>query len=131
MGRMPRIATAPHLLGAMERLRADHHRCWRARLCRKIPVARASVTLDGDEVICGPPSGRRRWPKSAWQSARASNETGWGVRSLVCAVDHNYPHNGIAHQFFMPGGPLSAFTGQPGSIVWSESSLEPAGGRFQ
>jgi 2-octaprenyl-6-methoxyphenol hydroxylase len=39
-------------------------------------------------------------------------------------VAHELPHNGIAHQFFMPGGPLAILplTGNRSSIVWSEQS---------
>lgn len=44
--------------------------------------------------------------------------------ALVCAVAHERPHNGIAHQFFMPTGPLAILplTGNRSSIVWSEST---------
>ncbi len=43
---------------------------------------------------------------------------------LVCAIDHEKPHNGIAHQFFMPPGPLAILplTGNRSSIVWTEST---------
>lgn len=51
--------------------------------------------------------------------------TGWGYAqtAIVCAVDHELPHNGIAHQFFMPSGPLAILplTGNRCSIVWSET----------
>lgn len=51
--------------------------------------------------------------------------TGWGYdqTALVCAVEHDQPHNGIAHQFFMPAGPLAILplTGNRSSIVWSET----------
>ena len=42
--------------------------------------------------------------------------------ALVCAIEHERPHHGIAHQFFMPGGPLAILplTGNRCSIVWSE-----------
>ncbi|WP_095588734.1 FAD-dependent monooxygenase [Actibacterium ureilyticum] len=50
--------------------------------------------------------------------------TGWdyGQTALVCAVEHEKPHNGIAHQFFMPPGPLAILPlpGNRSSIVWSE-----------
>lgn len=50
--------------------------------------------------------------------------TGWeyGQTALVCAVAHEKPHSGIAHQFFMPPGPLAILplTGNRSSIVWSE-----------
>ncbi|MEM6587685.1 MAG: UbiH/UbiF/VisC/COQ6 family ubiquinone biosynthesis hydroxylase [Pseudomonadota bacterium] len=51
--------------------------------------------------------------------------TGWGYRqtALVAAVEHEHPHNGIAHQFFMPQGPLAMLPlpGNRSSIVWSET----------
>ena len=51
--------------------------------------------------------------------------TGWGYgqTAIVCAVEHELPHGGIAHQFFMPTGPL-AILPLPNnccSIVWSET----------
>ena len=50
--------------------------------------------------------------------------TGWdyGQTALVCAISHELPHFGIAHQFFMPEGPLAILPlpGQRCSIVWSE-----------
>ncbi len=52
--------------------------------------------------------------------------TGWdyGQTALVCAVEHALPHNGVAHQFFMPPGPLAILplTGNRSSIVWSETT---------
>ncbi len=49
---------------------------------------------------------------------------GYGQTALVCAVAHEKPHDGIAHQFFMPGGPLAILplTGNRSSIVWSEKT---------
>jgi 2-octaprenyl-6-methoxyphenol hydroxylase len=55
---------------------------------------------------------------------------GWGYSqtALVCAIEHEQPHNGIAHQFFMPAGPLAILplTGNRSSIVWSESETNAA-----
>ena len=52
--------------------------------------------------------------------------TGWGYdqTAIVCAVAHERPHGGIAHQFFMPNGPLAILplNGNRSSIVWSEKS---------
>ncbi|MDR9427844.1 MAG: UbiH/UbiF/VisC/COQ6 family ubiquinone biosynthesis hydroxylase [Salibaculum sp.] len=52
--------------------------------------------------------------------------TGWdyGQTAIVCAVGHEKPHGGIAHQFFMPQGPLAILPlpGNRSSIVWSEST---------
>ncbi|PWE35826.1 2-octaprenyl-6-methoxyphenyl hydroxylase [Pelagicola sp. LXJ1103] len=51
--------------------------------------------------------------------------TGWGYgqTALVVAIAHAKPHHGIAHQFFMPPGPLAILPlpGNMSSIVWSET----------
>lgn len=51
--------------------------------------------------------------------------TGWpyGQTAVVCAVRHEQPHGGVAHQFFMPNGPLAILplTHNRSSIVWSET----------
>jgi len=52
--------------------------------------------------------------------------TGWGYEqtALVCAIAHQKPHNGIAHQFFTPSGPLGILPlpGNRCSIVWAETT---------
>ncbi len=54
------------------------------------------------------------------------SRTGWayGQTALVTAVEHALPHHGIAHQFFMPQGPLAILPlpGNRSSIVWSEET---------
>ncbi|MDG4650578.1 FAD-dependent monooxygenase [Roseibacterium sp. SDUM158017] len=56
--------------------------------------------------------------------------TGWdyGQTALVCAIAHEKPHHGIAHQFFMPAGPLAILPlpGNRSSIVWSERTARAA-----
>lgn len=51
--------------------------------------------------------------------------TGWkyGQTALVCAIEHEHPHNGVAYQYFMPAGPLAILplSGNRSSIVWSET----------
>ncbi|WP_306152283.1 UbiH/UbiF/VisC/COQ6 family ubiquinone biosynthesis hydroxylase [Roseovarius sp. MMSF_3281] len=58
--------------------------------------------------------------------------TGWGYgqTALVAAIEHELPHNGVAHQFFMPPGPLAILPlpGNVSSIVWSET--EETAARF-
>jgi len=48
----------------------------------------------------------------------------YGQTSLVCALEHELPHNGIAHQFFTPAGPLAILplTDNRSSIVWTEAT---------
>jgi len=56
--------------------------------------------------------------------------TGWdyGQTALVASIAHEKPHHGIAHQFFMPPGPLAILPlpGNVSSIVWSESKQTAA-----
>ena len=56
--------------------------------------------------------------------------TGWdyGQTALVCALKHELPHEGIAHQFFMPNGPLAILPLPDSrvSIVWSEKTDQAA-----
>lgn len=69
--------------------------------------------------------------RSSGTAARAGiKRTGWGYgqTALVCAIEHEKPHHGIAHQFFMPPGPLAILPlpGNVSSIVWSESDRNAA-----
>ena len=49
---------------------------------------------------------------------------GYGQTALVTAIQHEHNHMGVAHQFFMPSGPLAILPlkgGHHSSIVWSET----------
>jgi 2-octaprenyl-6-methoxyphenol hydroxylase len=90
-----------------------------------IGPAGVSVTLAGGEIL------RARLlvgcdGRSSGTAQRAGiRRTGhsYGQTALVTAVQHELPHNGIAHQFFMPEGPLAILPlpGNRCSLVWSES----------
>ncbi len=83
-----------------------------------------TVTLDDGTTLTGKVlvgcDGRR----SGTAERAGIKRTGWayGQTALVCAIAHDLPHHGIAHQFFMPPGPLAILplTGNRSSIVWSE-----------
>ena len=69
--------------------------------------------------------------RSSGTAARAGiRRTGWGYgqTALVAAIEHELPHHGIAHQFFMPPGPLAILPlpGNVSSIVWSETDATAA-----
>ena len=54
---------------------------------------------------------------------------GYGQTALVTAIRHEKDHCGIAHQFFMPEGPLAILPlkgGHHSSIVWSETEENAA-----
>jgi 2-octaprenyl-6-methoxyphenol hydroxylase len=84
----------------------------------------ASVTLDNGDVLHGRllvgADGRR----SGMAQRAGIRRTGWGYgqTALVCAISHEKPHDGVAHQLFMPPGPLAILPlpGNRSSIVWSE-----------
>ncbi len=84
----------------------------------------ATLTLDDGSTLSGSLlvgcDGRR----SGTAMRAGIKRTGWdyGQTALVCAIEHELPHHGIAHQFFMPPGPLAILplTGNRSSIVWSE-----------
>ena len=43
---------------------------------------------------------------------------------IVATVHHERPHNGLAHEYFLPGGPFAILpmTGNRSSLVWTEAS---------
>ncbi|WGI23598.1 FAD-dependent monooxygenase [Amylibacter sp. IMCC11727] len=73
---------------------------------------RMLVGCDGRQSAVAQRSGIRR---IGWQYAQSS---------LVCAVEHDLPHQGCAHQLFMPAGPLAILPlpGNRSSIVWTETA---------
>ncbi|UWR95922.1 FAD-dependent monooxygenase [Phaeobacter inhibens] len=95
-------------------------------VAQQVDTSGVTVTLaSGDTLRAGMiigADGRR-----SGTAARAGiKRTGWdyGQTALVCAIQHEKPHHGIAHQFFMPPGPLAILPlpGNRSSIVWSERS---------
>jgi 2-octaprenyl-6-methoxyphenol hydroxylase len=54
---------------------------------------------------------------------------GYGQTALVTAIAHERDHEGVAHQFFMPSGPLAILPlpgGHHSSIVWGETDANAA-----
>ena len=76
----------------------------------RILRGRLMVGCDGRDSAVAQRAGIKRW---GWD---------YGQTGLVCAIDHALPHDGIAHQFFMPPGPLAILPlpGNRSSVVWSE-----------
>lgn len=91
-------------------------------------AAKATVTLATGRTL----SGRVVIGCDGRQSGTAERagirRSGWdyGQTALVCAISHEKPHHGVAHQFFMPPGPLAILplTGNRSSIVWSETDAQ-------
>ncbi|MEM9899752.1 MAG: FAD-dependent monooxygenase [Pseudomonadota bacterium] len=111
-------------LAAIEAEPLVMHRPEETVVAQEIGPAGAQVTLASGATLTAAlvvgADGRR-----SGVAARAGiTRTGWGYgqTALVCAVAHEAPHEGEAHQFFMPGGPLAILPlkGNRASIVWSE-----------
>ena len=85
----------------------------------------AAVTLDDGTVLRGKVLVGCDGRQSGTAARAGIKRTGWdyGQTALVCAISHEKPHHGIAHQFFMPPGPLAILPlpGNQSSIVWSET----------
>jgi 2-octaprenyl-6-methoxyphenol hydroxylase len=85
----------------------------------------AAVTLDDGTVLRGKVLVGCDGRQSGTAARAGIKRTGWdyGQTALVSAISHEKPHHGIAHQFFMPPGPLAILPlpGNQSSIVWSET----------
>ena len=89
-----------------------------------------TVTLASGQTITGRVLVGADGRTSGTAQRAGIKRTGWGYgqTAIVCALDHEMPHGGIAHQFFMPSGPLAILplTGNRCSIVWSETDARAA-----
>ena len=96
----------------------------RTVVAQDVDPARVRVTLDDGSMVTGRLLIGSDGRKSGTAVRAGIKRSGWdyGQTALVCAISHELPHHGIAHQFFMPPGPLAILplTGNRSSIVWSE-----------
>ena len=90
-------------------------------------AASTELSLKGDQTtvkakLVVAADGRR----SAFAAHVGIAYTGWDYAqtSLVCALRHEKPHEGVAYQHFMPTGPLAILplTKNRASIVWTETT---------
>ncbi|MGB3316092.1 MAG: FAD-dependent monooxygenase [Albidovulum sp.] len=92
---------------------------------QKAGPAGVTVTLSDGRQLSGRVLAGCDGRQSGTAERAGITRTGWGYgqTALVCAVAHERPHDGIAHQFFMPTGPLAILPlkGNRSSIVWSET----------
>jgi 2-octaprenyl-6-methoxyphenol hydroxylase len=83
--------------------------------------------LEIDTKVCVAAEGR----DSPLRDAAGIKTHGWSYHQtgIVVTVEHELPHQGVAHELFLPSGPFAILpmTGNRSSIVWSESTdLAPA-----
>ena len=99
-------------------------------VAQSVEGAQVTVTLTSGKTITGKVLIGSDGRQSGTATRAGIKRVGWGYgqTAVVCAVEHAKPHGGIAHQFFMPGGPLAILplTGNRSSIVWSETEARAA-----
>jgi 2-octaprenyl-6-methoxyphenol hydroxylase len=92
-----------------------------------INSSKIKVNLDNNSIIdasllVAADGKNSNFRKSADISVRFTH---YRQSAIVTTIGHELEHNGSAHQFFFPGGPLALLplTKNRSSIVWSDSSL--------
>jgi len=93
--------------------------------------ARVAARLaDGRQVVAGLAVGADgRGSPTRRGAGIAVTQWSYAQTGIVCTIDHERPHRGIAHERFLPAGPFAVLpmTGNRSSIVWTERrDLAPA-----
>jgi 2-octaprenyl-6-methoxyphenol hydroxylase len=86
----------------------------------------ALVRLPGGRTFSAPLVVGAEGRRSAVREAAGIKTQGWayGQSGVVATVALDQPHEGVAHEYFLPGGPLAILplTGQRASLVWTEKT---------
>ena len=94
---------------------------------RQLPAA-AEATLATGETLRAPLLLACDGRDSPVARGAGIRRVGWGYdqTGMVCAVEHERDHEGVARQRFLPGGPFAVLPlpGRRSSLVWTERSPE-------
>jgi 2-octaprenyl-6-methoxyphenol hydroxylase len=102
-----------------------------ARVARAEFGAReATVTLEDGRALRAPLAVGAEGRGSVIRKAAGIGAVGWDYRQtgVVATVKLARPHGGVAHEFFLPGGPFAILplTEDRASLVWTESARRGA-----
>lgn len=90
----------------------------------------AAVRLVDDRVLSAPLVVGAEGRGSVIREAAGIGVVGWDYRQtgVVATVKLERPHEGVAHEFFLPSGPFAILplTGDRASLVWTESPSRAA-----
>ena len=90
----------------------------------------ARVTLADGRVLTAPLAVGAEGRGSTIRKAAGIGEIGWDYKQtgVVATVRLERPHQGVAHEYFLPGGPFAILplTGNRASLVWTESTTRGA-----
>ena len=98
-----------------------------ARVIQADVAAReATVTLQDSRVLTAPLVVGAEGRGSVIRSAAGIGAVGWDYpqTGVVATVRMERPHGGVAHEYFLPGGPFAILplTDNRASLVWTEST---------
>ncbi len=95
----------------------------RAERWERIPGGIALVLESGDSlsarVLCASDG---KFSKSREQAGTRTAGWGYDQTGIVATVEHEKPHDGVAYEYFLPGGPFAILPlpGNRSSLVWTE-----------
>lgn len=95
-------------------------------------ASRASVTLANGETITAPLliAADGRFSKLREQAGIPSRVISYGQTAIVCVIEHEHPHEGLALEKFYPAGPFALLPLKPiegvnrSGVVWTESDVD-------
>ncbi|WP_454758284.1 UbiH/UbiF/VisC/COQ6 family ubiquinone biosynthesis hydroxylase [Caulobacter segnis] len=91
-----------------------------------VDAAGARLTLADGRVLSAPLAVSAEGRGSVLRKAAGIGEIGWsyGQSGVVATVRMEKPHEGVAHEYFLPSGPFAILplTDNRASLVWTEST---------
>jgi 2-octaprenyl-6-methoxyphenol hydroxylase len=91
-----------------------------------VDAAGARLTLADGRVLSAPMAVSAEGRGSVLRRAAGIGEIGWryGQSGVVATVRMQRPHEGVAHEYFLPSGPFAILplTDNRASLVWTEST---------
>ncbi len=92
----------------------------------EVDAAEARVTLTDGRVLSAPLVVSAEGRNSVLRKAAGIGDIGWGYgqSGVVATVKMQHPHEGVAHEYFLPSGPFAILplTDNRASLVWTEST---------
>ncbi|MDG2530361.1 UbiH/UbiF/VisC/COQ6 family ubiquinone biosynthesis hydroxylase [Caulobacter endophyticus] len=92
----------------------------------EVDASGARVTLTDGRVLSAPLAVSAEGRNSALRKAAGIGDIGWGYgqSGVVATVKMQHPHEGVAHEYFLPSGPFAILplTDNRASLVWTEST---------
>ena len=120
----------PAALAAMEESEAISRRSGLAVDHVRYDLGKATATLSNGEVLSASLIVACDGRNSPIGAAAGLRRVSWDYpqTGLVSAVSHELPHNGVAHEYFLPAGPFAILPlkGDRASLVWTETHAEAA-----